>query len=93
MALPMMCFSWVKPIEVFCVMLQEAKTSRKRSYGNKKLVGSITTRYCIVKTIFIPYLVNFHAAFIMKYLFQEHGIWMKKNEVFKTPAKCGQHEK
>jgi hypothetical protein len=93
MALPVMCFSWVKPIEFYSWVKQgKANTSRKR-FSRNKTVRQYTTTCCVVKTIFIPYLVKFYEGFRERGSSYGHEIRMKKNDILKPRASCVYHEK
>ena len=60
MALSVMCFSWVQPITD--ANLEEEKTNRKRFY-KRITVMQYNTTSCVVKAIFIPYIVKFYYCF------------------------------
>jgi hypothetical protein len=84
MALPVMCFSWVKPIEVFCVKQGEAKTSRKRFYRIKtgrKYNHKIL--YC--QDDFYTIFRQFSCGFYNKMLFSRAWNLDEKKRGFKNP--------
>jgi hypothetical protein len=79
----------MKPIEVSCKKPGKANTSKETVLQIQKLLGSIPTTYCAVKTILIPYLVKFDRGFTKKGPSQGHGTMVKKNDVLKPRSGCG----